>query len=59
MSDHTDAVHGLSLHSQKSHLLSCSADGTVRLWDPTSKTPLLDTFASASGGFIYLFSFIQ
>ncbi|ODM95638.1 Striatin-3 [Orchesella cincta] len=48
MSDHTDAVHGLSLHSQKSHLLSCSADGTVRLWDPTSKTPLLDTFTSTS-----------
>ncbi|KAK2181776.1 hypothetical protein NP493_382g02052 [Ridgeia piscesae] len=41
---HTDAVWGLCIHSSKSHLLSCSADGTVRLWSPSNKTPLLNTF---------------
>ncbi|XP_021341898.1 striatin-3-like isoform X4 [Mizuhopecten yessoensis] len=41
---HTDAVWGLSIHTSKMQLLSCSADGTVRLWSPGSKTPLLNTF---------------
>lgn len=41
---HTDAVWGLSIHASKSQLLSCSADGTVRLWEPGSKSPLLNTF---------------
>ncbi|KAI0238271.1 Striatin-3 [Lamellibrachia satsuma] len=41
---HTDAVWGLCIHSSNSQLLSCSADGTVRLWSPTNKTPLLNTF---------------
>lgn len=35
---HNDAIWGLSIHSQRIQLLSCSADGTVRLWNPqTSK----------------------
>ncbi|KAL5009242.1 hypothetical protein ScPMuIL_014823 [Solemya velum] len=41
---HTDAVWGLSIHSTKMQLLSCSSDGTVRLWSPGSKSPLLNTF---------------
>jgi len=41
---HTDAVWGLSIHSSKMNLLSCSADGTIRLWSPSSKSPLLNTF---------------
>lgn len=41
---HTDAVWGLSIHSSKMQLLSCSADGTVRLWSPGTKSPLLNTF---------------
>ncbi|XP_060561139.1 striatin-3-like isoform X3 [Ruditapes philippinarum] len=41
---HTDAVWGLSIHNTKSQLLSCSADGTVRLWSPGTKSPLLNTF---------------
>ncbi|CAL8133782.1 unnamed protein product [Orchesella dallaii] len=59
MNDHTDAVHGLSLHSQKSHLLSCSADGTVRLWDPTSKSPLIDTFSSPNDGIPTAVDFVR
>ena len=46
---HTDAVWGLSLHSQQLQLLSCSADGTVRLWNPQSTSPLLSVFSSEKG----------
>ncbi|BFZ11957.1 hypothetical protein BsWGS_14995 [Bradybaena similaris] len=45
---HTDAVWGLSIHSSKNQLLSCSGDGTVRLWSPGSKSPLLNTFTVES-----------
>ncbi|GAB1608074.1 striatin-3-like isoform X5 [Argonauta hians] len=41
---HTDCVWGLSIHSSRSQLLSCSADGTVRLWSPRCKDPLLSVF---------------
>ncbi|GIY46106.1 hypothetical protein CDAR_293061 [Caerostris darwini] len=43
---HTDAVWGLSIHSSKLQLLSCSSDGTVRLWSPQCKVPLLHTYGS-------------
>jgi len=46
---HTDAVWGLSIHNTKMQLLSCSGDGTVRLWSPGSKSPLLNTFTVDSG----------
>jgi len=41
---HSKSVWGLSMHSARMQLLSCSADGTVRLWNPNIKTPLLSTF---------------
>ncbi|KAK2145167.1 hypothetical protein LSH36_697g00020 [Paralvinella palmiformis] len=41
---HTNAVWGLSIHSSRMQLLSCSADGTIRLWSPGTKSPLLNTF---------------
>ncbi|XP_030921763.1 striatin-4-like, partial [Geospiza fortis] len=31
---HSDAVWGLAFDVTGRHLASCSADGTVRLWDP-------------------------
>lgn len=43
---HTDAVWGLSMHATKMQLLSCSGDGTVRLWSPHSKVPLLHTYGA-------------
>ena len=52
---HTDAVWGLCIHSSNSQLLSCSADGTVRLWSPTNKTPLLNTFWIEDGRFTVVF----
>ncbi|XP_062996101.1 striatin-4 isoform X2 [Elgaria multicarinata webbii] len=33
---HTDAVWGLAFSPSKNRLASCSADGTVRIWDPSS-----------------------
>lgn len=34
---HTNAVWGLSVLSSKQQLLSCSADGTIKLWVPHSE----------------------
>uniref|UniRef100_A0AAQ6IHM0 Striatin-3 n=1 Tax=Anabas testudineus TaxID=64144 RepID=A0AAQ6IHM0_ANATE len=41
---HTDAVWGLAYSGIKNRLLSCSADGTVKLWNPTEKNPCISTF---------------
>ncbi|XP_078262571.1 striatin-3 isoform X3 [Rhinoraja longicauda] len=41
---HTDAVWGLSFSGIKNRLLSCSADGTIRLWNPSEKSPCLSTY---------------
>lgn len=49
LAEHTNAVWGLSMHSSKMQLLSCSADATVKLWNPTGKIPLLNTFRVDAG----------
>ncbi|KAF6732760.1 Striatin-3 [Oryzias melastigma] len=41
---HTDAVWGLAYSGIKNRLLSCSADGTVKLWNPAAKEPCTSTF---------------
>uniref|UniRef100_A0A3Q2QAB0 Striatin, calmodulin binding protein 3 n=1 Tax=Fundulus heteroclitus TaxID=8078 RepID=A0A3Q2QAB0_FUNHE len=41
---HTDAVWGLAYSGIKNRLLSCSADGTVKLWNPVEKEPCISTF---------------
>ncbi|KAM9554527.1 striatin-3 isoform 5-T5 [Guaruba guarouba] len=41
---HTDAVWGLAYSGVKNHLLSCSADGTIRLWNPAEKMPCICTY---------------
>lgn len=41
---HTDSVWGLAIHSTRVQLLSCSADGTVRLWSPGLKMQLDKTY---------------
>lgn len=47
---HTDAVWGLSVNHQRSQLVSCAADGYVKLWSPQSKIPLLNSFLSEQDG---------
>lgn len=47
---HTDAIWQLVISGQK--LLSCSADGSIRLWDPNLTEPLLSTFTSNSFFFL-------
>uniref|UniRef100_A0A4W5N7J7 Striatin-3 n=1 Tax=Hucho hucho TaxID=62062 RepID=A0A4W5N7J7_9TELE len=41
---HTDAVWGLAYSGIKNRLLSCSADGTVKLWNPQEKNPCVSTY---------------
>jgi len=41
---HSDAVWGLSADSTMPHILSCSADGTVKLWAPHSSSCMLSSF---------------
>ncbi|XP_006006422.1 striatin-3 isoform X2 [Latimeria chalumnae] len=41
---HTDAVWGLAYSGIKNRLLSCSADGTIRLWNPPEKSPCISTY---------------
>uniref|UniRef100_A0A670IES1 Striatin 3 n=1 Tax=Podarcis muralis TaxID=64176 RepID=A0A670IES1_PODMU len=41
---HTDAVWGLAYSGIKNHLLSCSADGSIRLWNPPEKVPCICTY---------------
>ncbi|KAH8271089.1 hypothetical protein KR018_007815 [Drosophila ironensis] len=42
---HTDAVWGLT--TMQSNIVSCSADGTVMLWSPFNKEPLLRTYTAS------------
>ncbi|KAH0631575.1 hypothetical protein JD844_005969 [Phrynosoma platyrhinos] len=46
---HTDAVWGLAFSPSKNRLASCSADGTVRIWDPSSSdSSCLSTYNAES-----------
>lgn len=47
---HGDAVWGLAFSPASQRLASCSADGSVRIWDPSNSSPTcLCTFSTASG----------
>lgn len=55
---HEDAVWGISVHHNRSELLSCSADGSVKLWSPTNlKTPCLSSYVSDQGKQHFKFNF--
>ncbi|KAK6329560.1 hypothetical protein J4Q44_G00015380 [Coregonus suidteri] len=47
---HTDSVWGLVYSSVHQRLLSCSGDGTVRLWDASNTKPALATFHNKEFG---------
>nr|XP_017525655.1 striatin isoform X2 [Manis javanica] len=42
---HTDAVWGLAYSAAHQRLLSCSADGTLRLWNTAEVAPALSVFS--------------
>lgn len=46
---HTDAVWDLAVQTGSLQLLSASADGTCRLWSPTLKSPLLNSYIPEQG----------
>lgn len=46
---HTDSVWGLVYSSAHHRLLSCSADGTVRLWNAADTSPSLAVFNERGG----------
>lgn len=56
---HTNAVWGLSMCQSRAQLLSNSADGTVKLWSPQSKVPLLNTYVSEQEGIPTSVDFIR
>lgn len=39
----------LAYSGVKNRLLSCSADGTVKLWNPDEENPCVSTFNAAAG----------
>uniref|UniRef100_A0A3Q2UJE6 Striatin 4 n=1 Tax=Fundulus heteroclitus TaxID=8078 RepID=A0A3Q2UJE6_FUNHE len=41
---HEDSVWGLTYSSVHHRLASCSADGTIRLWDPQNSSPCMSVF---------------
>ena len=49
LTGHTNAVWDLAVHNQQNYLLSCSADGSCRIWNPTIKTPLVNTYPATKG----------
>ncbi|KAK3533069.1 hypothetical protein QTP70_006581 [Hemibagrus guttatus] len=51
---HTDAVWGLVYSSAHQRLLSCSADGTVQLWNAADTTPALAIFNEDTGTLFWL-----
>nr|XP_057936509.1 striatin-4 [Doryrhamphus excisus] len=44
LAGHEDSVWGLTYSTVHQRLASCSADGTVRIWDPRNSTPCLSVF---------------
>ncbi|VDP07561.1 unnamed protein product [Soboliphyme baturini] len=41
---HSDAVWSVAFHSSDNRLISASADGTVKIWEPSVAQPLLKTY---------------
>ncbi|XP_071768235.1 striatin-4 [Centroberyx gerrardi] len=44
LAGHEDSVWGLAYSAAQHRLASCSADGTVRIWDPQNSAPCLSVF---------------
>ncbi|KAL3057378.1 hypothetical protein OYC64_007786 [Pagothenia borchgrevinki] len=44
LAGHEDSVWGLTFSAVHHRLASCSADGTIRIWDPQNSAPCLSVF---------------
>uniref|UniRef100_UPI0037E96ECE striatin-4 n=1 Tax=Semicossyphus pulcher TaxID=241346 RepID=UPI0037E96ECE len=44
LAGHEDSVWGLTYSAALHRLASCSADGTIRIWDPQNSSPCLSVF---------------
>ncbi|XP_046891588.1 striatin-4 isoform X1 [Hypomesus transpacificus] len=44
LAGHEDSVWGLAYSAPLQRLASCSADGTIRLWDPQNSSPCISVF---------------
>ncbi|KAM9853204.1 striatin-4 [Aulostomus maculatus] len=44
LAGHEDSVWGLTYSAAHHRLASCSADGTIRIWDPQNSSPCLSVF---------------
>ncbi|XP_072885445.1 striatin-3-like isoform X1 [Hemitrygon akajei] len=44
LNGHTDTIWGLAFSTLKNRLISCSADGTVRLWDAAANPACVSTY---------------
>ncbi|XP_061575365.1 striatin-4 [Cololabis saira] len=44
LAGHEDSVWGLTYSSVHHRLASCSADGTIRIWDPQNSSPCVSVF---------------
>uniref|UniRef100_A0A8C6U7L0 Striatin, calmodulin binding protein 4 n=1 Tax=Neogobius melanostomus TaxID=47308 RepID=A0A8C6U7L0_9GOBI len=51
LSGHEDSVWGLAYSAMHHRLASCSADGTIRIWNPQNSAPCLSVFNKERGIF--------
>lgn len=49
LAGHEDSVWGLTYSAAHHRLASCSADGTIRIWDPQNSAPCLSVFNKERG----------
>lgn len=49
LAGHEDSVWGLTYSTVHHRLASCSADGTIRIWDPQNSAPCLSVFNKERG----------
>eukprot|EP00731_Ephydatia_muelleri_P028595 Em0020g239a len=55
MRSHTSLIYCLTLSPSLHQLITCSGDGTIRVWDPTTCTQLFDFRAPGEGGVVRVF----
>lgn len=50
---HEDSVWGLTYSAAHHRLASCSADGTIRIWDPQNSSPCVSVFNKERGKHLF------